>query len=278
MSQYSSNAPNFGTGAFAPIVDCIMLPECRERVASHARSAVEIVTDGAYSLGEDIVFAGHRTLEGLGGGRDGRVAEIGYENRVIFWMIYDSVKYGLDGENAPLHILIVIIIMELLACLPDDKRLDLEEKAEKAAKNKGWVMAARTAVAVPTLKIMTLKAVKAVQASATYKFLVFRLGVSGAATLKWPYPLGLTLLVTIQGTLQRASRGAARLQAKVPKLFGILAKKDLQFLYFLVEEVLDPYVNLISMAEKLAKEGKSLETVDAKCFQDLLFWEFGNGR
>jgi len=247
-------------------------------VANGIGQGVYFIGKGVYSFGEDMVLGGQRTFEGWGGGEDGRAAEIGYENRVIVSLIYDAVRYGLDSEKAPLYMLIARIVKEFLAVLPEGVQRYLAKKLEVAALKKGAEIAGRSFIAKPLLKAITLRAVKKVAASAAYKFLVARLGISGAATITLPVFGPLVLLVTTQGTLQRASHAAARLQAKAPGLFAILAKNDLQFLYFLVEEVLEPLVDIISSAEKLAKDGKRLETVDTQRFKGLLFEEVGNER
>ncbi|MDR2209766.1 MAG: hypothetical protein LBE22_12600 [Azoarcus sp.] len=202
------------------------------------------ICSGVYSVAEDLALGAQRSGEGLGAGQDGRVAEIGYENRVIANLTVDAIKYGTSDERSPLFRAIVLILEEYYSYFPEEVLLYLTKKANLFI---GYT-AGRMVIGKMLAKAIAIRVAAAVAASATYKALANRLGVSAAASAT-----GIGVVITLlmgQGILQRSSHAAKRLQSKSPKLFSVLEKNgDLQFLYFILEKPLEPYFEAVAFAE-----------------------------
>src|SRR5690554_7259893 len=58
---------------------------------------------GVYSVGQDVALGIQRTGEGLGLGSDGRIANIGYENRAMVSLLEDFFRYGSSDRRSPLY-------------------------------------------------------------------------------------------------------------------------------------------------------------------------------
>lgn len=210
---------------------------------------------GIYSVGEDLVLGTQRTGEGLGAGKDGRMAEIGYENRVIANLVIEAVKHG-TSESGPLYRAIMYILEKYYSYFPEEVLLYLVKKANIVVAH----TAGRMIIGKTLAKTIAIRVAAVVATSAAYKGLATRLGVSAGASATGVGVL-ISLLMT-QGVLQRSSHAAKRLQEKSSKLYSILERNgDLQFLYFILEEPLEPYFEAISLAEHSELRFKSI--VDA---------------
>ena len=65
---------------------------------------------GIYSVGEDVIFGFNRTTEGLGLGENGRMLQIGYENRILYALFNDLIKFRIENKNSPLFKAISVIL------------------------------------------------------------------------------------------------------------------------------------------------------------------------
>ncbi|RAU16438.1 hypothetical protein DN062_18165 [Nitrincola tibetensis] len=79
----------------------------REKIMSFMDSSIDVAValgKGVYSVGQDVAFGIQRTGEGLGLGDDGRIANIGYENRAMVSLLEDFFRYGSSDRRSPLYI------------------------------------------------------------------------------------------------------------------------------------------------------------------------------
>ncbi len=215
---------------------------------SFTDDAVDVITAlgrGVYSVGEDIVLGIERTSEGLGLGFDGRMAAIGYENRAMTSIFEDFVKYGIDDQRSPLYKSIVRVLEHYYSYFPDSVITTLAKQAGVGA---GYTIG-RMVIGKKLATVVATRIATIIAASATYKQIAKRIGVStGASATGIGAPIGLLM---IQGFMQRSSHASMRLRNKSPKLYSILQNNgDLQLLYFLLEKPLDTYVEAISTAER----------------------------
>ena len=206
---------------------------------------VSAIGDGLYSVGEDIAYGAQRTGQGLGMGKDGRSAEIGYEDRALVTLLYGIFKFGITDRENPLYKAISLTLERYYSHLPDKVLALLAKNAGLA----GGYMAGRMFLGKKLAEAVAVRVSSAVAMTAGYKALATKLGVSAGASAT-----GVGVVIgglMIRGVFQRASLAAERLQRKNFILYNELYKKgDLQLLYFLVEEPLAKYIAVISAAER----------------------------
>lgn len=75
---------------------------------------------GVYSVGQDIAFGIERTGEGLGLGADGRMENIGYENRAMVSLLEKLFKYGASDQRNPLYKSIIYVLEHYYSFFPDE--------------------------------------------------------------------------------------------------------------------------------------------------------------
>jgi hypothetical protein len=199
---------------------------------------------GVYSVGEDIVLGAQRTGEGLGLGDDGRFADIGYENNAIIPLLVDTFKYGVIDQRSPLYRTIIPVLEYYYSFFPDQV---IRMLAKQASVGVGY-MVGRVAIGANLAIAVAKRIAVAVAASAAYKQIAIRLGVSAGASSSFiATPIGLLMA---QGLMQRSSHASLRLKMKSPTLYlNLMRNGDLQLLYFLLEKPLEQYVQAISTAE-----------------------------
>lgn len=199
---------------------------------------------GVYSVGEDLAFGVQRTGEGLGLGKDGRVAKIGYENRALMSLLEDFFKYGSSDYRSPLYKSIVHVLELYYSNFPEHAMTTLSKQAGIGA---GYT-AGRMLIGKKLAEAVATRIAAAIATSAAYKKLAKRIGVSaGASATGIGTPIGLLM---VQGLVQRSSHAAMRLKVKSPGLyFNLQSNGDLQLLYFLLEKPLEKYVHAILAAE-----------------------------
>ena len=195
---------------------------------------------GVYSVGQDVVLGFDRTTEGLGFGNDGRVGEIGYENRVLVGLLNNLVKQGVNNRNSPLFKAISIILEHYYLSLSDE---DILKVAEKVGVGASYSLG-RMVLGKKLAEAIALRVAISIAASATYKALASKVGVSaGASATGIGAPIGLLMM---QGVLQRSSLSSKRLKMHRPKLFNALQKNgNLQFIYFIVEKPMEKHIKAI---------------------------------
>lgn len=200
---------------------------------------------GVYSVGQDVAFGIQRTGEGLGLGSDGRIANIGYENRAMVSLLEDFFRYGSSDRRSPLYKSIVYVLEHYYSYFPDNV---IAELAKQAGIGAGYT-AGRMVIGKKLAEAVATRIAVAIAVSAAYKKIAKRIGVSaGASATGIGTPIGLLMM---QGLMQRSSRAAMRLRMKSPQLYFILQRNgDLQLLYFLLEKPLEKYVQAISTAER----------------------------
>jgi hypothetical protein len=202
---------------------------------------------GVYSVGEDIVLGVQRTGEGLGLGDDGRMADIGYENRAMVSLLADTFKYGVIDQRSPLYRTIVPVLEHYYSFFPDQV---IRILAKQAGVGMGYTVG-RMVIGRHLATEVAKRIAIAVAASSAYKQIAVRLGLSVGVTTKANTYIGVTVgSLMAQGLMQRSSHAASRLKMKSPTLYlNLMRNGDLQLLYFLLEKPLEQYVQAISTAE-----------------------------
>src|SRR5690554_660285 len=84
---------------------------------------------GVYSVGQDVALGIQRTGEGLGLGSDGRIANIGYENRAMVSLLEDFFRYGSRYRTTPLFKSIVYVLEDYSSYFPDKVIAELAKEA-----------------------------------------------------------------------------------------------------------------------------------------------------
>lgn len=200
---------------------------------------------GVYSVGEDVFYGVQRTGQGLGLGKDGRIADIGAENRAAFNVIKGLLASSITDPNNPFYQAIFIALKHYYEKFPDDA----VEKLAKAAGVAAGYGVGRMVIGTALAKQVALKIAGAIAATAAYKAVARQLGVSaGLSATGVGVPIGMLMF---QGVLQRSSMAAERLRIRNPKLYADLERNgDLQVLYFLLEKPLEKYLTAIDIANR----------------------------
>jgi hypothetical protein len=224
--------------------------ELKDKIMVFVDDTVDVAValgNGIYSVGQDIVLGIERTGEGLGLGKDGRIDIIGHENNAMALLIRDVIKYGIKNRKSPLYKTILLILEDYYTYIPDKVLSDLSKKAGIGA---GY-MAGRMIIGKRLASEIAMKIAIAIAASATFKQIAKRMGISAAVSgTGVGAPIGLLM---IQGLMQHSSRASIRLKSKSPKLYTILQRNgNLQMLYFLLEKPLKKHIEAISIAEQNA--------------------------
>lgn len=195
---------------------------------------------GIYSVGEDIIFGFDRTTEGLGLGVDGRMLQIGYENRILFGIFNDLIKFGIENKNSPLFKAISIILEHYYSTLSDD---NIKKIAHQAGVGASYSLG-RMVLGKKIAETIALRIATAIAATATYKILASKISISsGASATGIGAPIGLLMM---QGVLQRSSIASQKLKINKPNLYKAMQMNgNLQFIYFIVEKPMEKYIQTI---------------------------------
>ncbi|MEJ2755846.1 MAG: hypothetical protein P8104_08455, partial [Gammaproteobacteria bacterium] len=183
---------------------------------SFTDDAIDVVVAlgrGVYSVGQDIVLGVERTGEGLGLGRDGRVATIGYENRAMVSIVEEFVKYGITDQRSPLYKSIVHVLEHYYSYFPDQVIMTLANQAGIGA---GYIVG-RMVIGKKLATAVATRIAMSIAASATYKQIAKRIGVSvGVSATGIGAPVGMLMA---QGFMQRSSHASMRLRNKSTRLY-----------------------------------------------------------
>jgi len=195
---------------------------------------------GVYSVGQDVVLGFDRTTEGLGFGDDGRVAQIGFENRILAGLLSDLVKKGFNNRNNPLFKAISVILENYYLSLSDE---DIQKIAKQVGVGASYTLG-RMVLGKKLAEAVALRIATSIAASAAYKILASKIGVSsGVSATGIGAPIGLLMM---QGVLQRSSLASQRLRVKRPQLYKALQQRgNLQFIYFILEKPMEKHINAI---------------------------------
>jgi hypothetical protein len=195
---------------------------------------------GIYSVGEDVVFGFNRTTEGLGLGENGRMLQIGYENRILYALFNDLIKFGIENKNSPLFKAISVILEHYYSSFSDE---NIKKIAHQAGVGASYSLG-RMVLGKKLAEAIALRIATTIAATTAYKTLASKISVSsGASATGIGAPIGLLMM---QGVLQRSSIASQRLQINRPKLHNIMQQNgNLQFIYFIVEKPMEKYIHSI---------------------------------
>ena len=164
---------------------------------------------GVYSVGQDVALGFDRTTEGLGMGRDGRMLQIGYENRILFGLFNNLVKLGINNKNSPLFKAISIILEHYYASLSDE---NIEKIANQVGIKASYSLG-RMVLGKKLAEAIALRIATAIAASTTYKILASKIGASsGVSATGVGAPIGLLMM-------QGVAIGSFIMSKKYLKLF-----------------------------------------------------------
>lgn len=196
---------------------------------------------GIYSVGEDLVLGAQRTGQGLGTSGGSRVSEIGAENRLIAGLVKGFFQHASSSKGSPLYNAVFHILEHYYATLPDA----VFDEVVKQSNIGAAYMVGRMVIGKKLAEQVALRISASIAASVMFKQLAKKLGIAGGASATGAgTPIGLLMM---QGVLQRSSIGAIRLQQKCPPLYKTLKQNgNLQFVYFLVEKPMKPYIDAIT--------------------------------
>lgn len=195
---------------------------------------------GVYSVGQDVILGFDRTTEGLGLGNDGRVAQIGFENKVLAGMLSDLVKLGINNRDNPLFKSISIILENYYLSLSDE---DIQAVAKKVGIAASYSLG-RMVLGKKLAEAIALRIATSIATTAAFKMLASKIGVSsGVSATGIGAPIGLLMM---QGVLQRSSLASQRLRVNRPQLYKALQQRgNLQFIYFILEKPMEKHINAI---------------------------------
>ncbi len=195
---------------------------------------------GIFSVGEDVVFGFNRTTEGLGLGENGRMLQIGYENRILYALFNDLIKFGIENKNSPLFKAISVILEHYYSSFSDE---NIKKIAHQAGVGASYSLG-RMVLGKKLAEAIALRIATTIAATTAYKTLASKISVSsGASATGIGAPIGLLMM---QGVLQRSSIASQRLQINRPKLHNIMQQNgNLQFIYFIVEKPMEKYIHSI---------------------------------
>ncbi|MBQ0730386.1 MAG: hypothetical protein KBT75_06785 [Oleispira antarctica] len=195
---------------------------------------------GIYSVGEDVVFGFNRTTEGLGLGENGRMLQIGYENRILYALFNDLIKFGIENKNSPLFKAISVILEHYYSSFSDE---NIKKIAHQAGVGASYSLG-RMVLGKKLAEAIALRIATTIAATTVYKTLASKISVSsGASATGIGAPIGLLMM---QGVLQRSSIASQRLKINRPKLHNIMQQNgNLQFIYFIVEKPMEKYIHSI---------------------------------
>jgi len=195
---------------------------------------------GVYSVGQDVILGFDRTTEGLGLGKNGRVAQIGFENNVLAGMLSDLVQLGINNKDNPLFKAISIILENYYMSLSDE---DIQTVAKKVGIAASYSLG-RMVLGKKLAEAIALRIATSIATTAAFKMLASKIGVaSGVSATGIGVPIGLLMM---QGVLQRSSLASQRLRVNRPQLYKALQQRgNLQFIYFILEKPMEKHINAI---------------------------------
>ena len=179
------------------------------------------VLEGVAQIPFDVYLGGKRTLEDVGAfGPDVR-RENAEERRRIAALISETIK-----DRKTLVRLSEIVIFDFLEALPESTQARIEQRMSET----GVALTANMGVQVSLSAFIGRKLVERIVARAVAKRVAkFGVGIAISAVL-------------IQGMIARASQGSDRLNTLNSDLFNKLQTENLDMVYFLVEDTLEPFV------------------------------------
>ncbi|BEM30057.1 hypothetical protein SME05J_36270 [Serratia marcescens] len=202
-----------------------------------AKAVAQGILEGIESLPRGIAYSARRTWQGAGlGGR-----ELKRRNEIETERFIKVVRAGY-GIEAPLRELIAVIIRDCY------QRMDLQTQtvlSQKLNHVEGY-LTGRMGAQFILVQQITHHILKKVIGSTLFKW-VFK-GVTIA---------GLNIIL-LQGIIEQAAVSSRRLREQYPSTYHKLTPRNLDMIYFLAEEYLEPFVAYTSKS-KMFCEGVNHE-------------------
>lgn len=204
------------------------------------------VGKGIYSVGEDLVGGTYRTARGLNFFDSEEQLKIAAQNERAYNLLKDIFT-----NRDSIQDMVSLIADHFYSQAPKET----QSKINEGIRNGAIQLAARMTVGKKIATKIAQKIATRIAASAGYKTLAQKIGVSaGVGSTGIGIPITLLML---QGTLERAGNASERLRSEDPVLFRILSSKNLDMAWFLVEDyVAEIREQVEAEAEAMAKEAE----------------------
>jgi hypothetical protein len=195
---------------------------------STAWDMTKAVGKGVYSVGEDLVGGAARTARGLNIFNTEELAKIGAQNERAYHLLKDLIS---NGDS--LHKLVNFVIEHFYSRLSEERKNKIDEGIRRGLLIGGAKVVGRMVIGKQLATMLAKRLAGRIAASAAYKTLAKKLGVSaGAGATGIGLPITLLML---QGTLERAGKASERLAGKEPELHRVLKQHNLDMAWFLIE-------------------------------------------
>jgi hypothetical protein len=189
---------------------------------------VDAVVTGVVSIPVDLYYGGRRTVEDIGLlGADARLENAGERER-----LGRLIGEALRNRNILTH-LVEIILDAFFDQVPDSVLQNMASAAGAGAVR----FTARTATKIFLINLISRKIVeRAITRAVARQIAKFGVGVALKGVL-------------LQALIERASNAAHRLRCDYPTVYKRLRTENLDMLYFIVEDYMEPYLEAIKLAD-----------------------------
>ncbi|MCI8906395.1 MAG: hypothetical protein HFE70_19555 [Enterobacter sp.] len=182
------------------------------------------ILDGISSIPNTAYMGVVRSWEGSGLAGDSAKQRNQAETERFFYMLK-----SLGNAESPLRRLITIVFTSFYQKLNDDGKEAVNNKLGYGAGSVGGRTAGQIALAQTTASLMLNR----LAIDQAYKHFI-RFSASAALNV-----------VMFQGIIEESARASRRMKAKYPSTYARVSKENLDMVYFLVEQQLEPYLVFI---------------------------------
>jgi len=191
----------------------------------------ESIGDGVISVPETLWDGIKRTGQGLAFWNTDEEIKIAGQNDRAYEALKGMIKYGVSNYNSPIVKAIQIILYNYYESLPDSEK----KKIISTTIDKGFFVAGKMVTSITLSQFVADKIAKKIIANSVMKKL-FRFTISSEFTL-----------LAMQGLLYKAGAASDRLKKQYPRIYMQLYIKNLDMVYFLIEESMQKYLNAIRL-------------------------------
>lgn len=193
--------------------------------------------DGFISIPQNIGAGIGRTFEDVGfQGNEARLKNIA-ENKRAYNVIRKAVNFA-RSDSGPVAQAVKIILTEFYDEMPDH----VITEAAKSAGVASTYMTTRIATQFALVNIISKKLTSQIATKVIARSLT-RVGV------------GFTVsALIVQGVLENASASSQRLRRQHPQIYSKLREKDLDMIYFMIEEPMSDIMELLKFKNKKPEE------------------------
>lgn len=200
-------------------------------------SIAKAVASGVVSIPVDLFYGARRTAEDVGLMGSQVRLENAAERERLFNLLNDAFK-----NRSILTRLVEILLNNFFDKIPESALNTMAAKAGYGAVRYG----ARYATQTFLVNLISKKVVEAaITKAVAQRIAKFGVGLAVSAVL-------------FQGLLERASNSSQKLRTEHPAIYQQLRRENLDMLYFIVEDFMEPYMQAIKLATTNAAEFQRL--------------------